>query len=347
MITFSDINNHDEKLSQDDNFLNENEQNRVILEDLLRNTERKFNDVLLEITKKIEKSLDYEIKIIWPRDKSTYAGIKYDGNYSIKISMPFTRKIFVYSDFIAEKYENFWRDKLKIQVSKSEVRDMLFCSYCLIILCHEAAHILNGHLDFLKDKKIITTTETLEIDYLEILTKENSKENLEELEKAHKNNRDIWFALEAEADAFAAQSAVNLFRLIDKIWNVIERVKGIESDIVIAYEVYGYILATLFHFYDLISSPNDVRHPKPFVRMYISASSFNQLVKIKKCSSDEYKVILETLLKSYWEVSDNFKFYDTTELQKIKMEYPLEAADFMKKIPNILKKINISSYRKR
>ncbi len=348
MITISDIDRHDEKLNQNDHFLVEAEQSRVALDKLLTNTKEKFHEILLYTVRnnKLKNYLNYEIRILYPQDKSTYAGIKNDGGYCIKISVPFMRKIFVYSDLIAEKYTYFWEESFQIKTSKSEIRDMLFCSYCLIILCHEAGHILNGHLDFLIDKKLITTTESITIDYLEILTINNFDNYIENIEEINNDDQDIWFAIESEADAFAAQSAAFLLNRVDEIRKIVNKIEGINKNNEIAYKFYGYILATLFHFYDLISSSKDIRHPKPFVRMYISAASFNQLVEIKNGTKKDYETILHVLLKAYWEICDVLNFYEN-EPQKIKQEYSIEAISLMKKIPYILNKIDISLYRKK
>lgn len=346
MKTWQDIKNHDENLVNYDNLHNGIFRNSF--DNILQETISAFENIKNELLtySQLQNLKRCNIKQTYEEKQSPRACIKQDYEYEIKIPVPFMRYLYVYADLISDEYIVFWKDKFdwkdefELKNSKQEVRDALFASWSLIILCHETAHIFNGHLDLLNHKNLITKIGLIdsEAEYIELITAESNDADIQIMQITE--NGDLWKALEAEADAFAIQTAAIILFEMNSIKIILENIKEIQHNAELIYKCIGHILIPLFYFYDLVSSKNDTRHPKPFERAYISATAFNQFISSKGGSKEDFRKILDIILKSYFEILDYLGILTS-------VSEALTASLLMMKIPSILDKNEIQKFRKK
>ena len=285
----------------------------------------------------IEKSFEMKYRDGRRVPLSPRACIKATNRYEIKISIQFMRELCVYADLISIQYFDFWKEKFGLKSSAQEIRNALFGSWCLIILCHEAAHVFNGHLDLLVDKGLIHSNINLtDAEYIELITDNNSIHNMKIQE-----NQDLWKSIEAEADTYAAQSAMPCLFSMNNIKSVLSKIEGIQEKTELAYECIGHILIPFFHFMDLISSKEDTRHPKPFERAYISATAFNQFIYNKGGTQQDFENILSIILRAYHDI------FEKLEIQVNELEEKKNAITLMSNIANILDANGMQQFRKK
>lgn len=338
MITQQDITNRDNELISSDNVgrTNFREEFDFVLDEIIDS----FNFILNRVIKsqELKESLECKIEKTYETYETPRACIKQDGSYCIKITIPFMRELCIYADLIASEYMGFWRRKFQLEASEQEIRNALFGCWGLIILCHEMAHIFNGHLDLLRHCNLISFATLVDVEYVEIIDANTDSEYVKCMKI--QEHQDLWKAIESEADTYAAQAAMTILFQVDVIKSLLGKIHNIRDDGNLAYECIGHILMPLFYFYKIVSSKNDARHPSPFERAYISATSFQQFVKLKGGEEEDFRNILYVIVRSYYDVLDLLSI----EINGDEVE---SAVKLMSNISIILNKYNIENFRKR
>ena len=204
--------------------------------------------------------------------------------------------------------------------------------WILIILLHEIGHILQGHLNLLINKQLINYYDG-----------DPSIESRDVNEELNESKKDIWIAVETEADTYATQSAFGLLPQIDVISNFLLK-EGIncKENVTNIFSIYGDSLCLFYNFYYALYSSSDLRHPHPCIRMYICATSFNEYcqlkIKEKNEQQEQFRLITKEILNSYEEINTTFNIkHDECEI--------FNAIKLCEKIPSIIKNDDFVKFR--
>lgn len=350
MITKQDIFNYEEQYLN--GLLNE-ERNNKLYNDYTEIIDIIYRDVIPLIKKSfinnpnLNKSISIKLHNKFVEDtivstndtnaikkpRSAFAVILENNKYEIYINSKFSRILFIYSELIQDTYQKYWRNTYNIEINnENEIRNFIFSMWILFILCHELGHIVEGHLDFLISRKMIDYYDSK----LCILDGETKEDEHDEGE--------IWKAIEAEADTYGTQAAFSILPEVKIISNFLIS-KDFCNDIGKLLSVYGDCLCSFYHLFSLLYSEDDRRHPDPYVRMYISATSFKKYIEIKekneKQRSEQFVLFNKTILRSYDNMSKILEFKD---LYKSKLH---DAIYLFDKIEAILAndKLNLKKFR--
>lgn len=340
MITKDDINEFSKNKLE--GFWNEekNEKFREAIESIIEEVFEKIEPIFIEACrdKKLIKIIKLElVNKIYNENKnrSAFAAILEDKSYEIHIKFNFARNIFIYAELIQEKFKEYWQNKFNIDnFEQDEVRNFLFSTWILIILNHEFGHIVQGHLDLLIDKNMI--------DYYG-----NSKKQAiidgENKDGLTKEKIDIWLAVEAEADIYGTQAAFGLLPQVNTINNFLQK-KGFNiNNTENVFSIFGDVLCAFYQLYKMLYSSSDVRHPNPFIRMYLSATAFNQYCKIKIKDEIEqkrtYQHTVITILKSYEEITE------LLECPKNRVCDKYNAVRFLRKVDKVINQQKFDQFR--
>lgn len=250
----------------------------------------------------------------------SFAFARYDdpnGNYSIQFGRTLTSAILNFSESISDKLSSYieWN-------KRDDIIEFIFSYISWSILNHELAHITCGHLDFIQEHG--------ESGYYEV---NERKTPIKHLAKDLAKSRDFWQALESEADGNAISTTLVSFKYVNsaiqwRLWN--------ESK---ALNVHGVINSLMFYFLNvLMEGTDDFRHPKPYVRQYLSLPSIDSLAEKLNHSRVFYT---DTLIKA------NFDTVLKILELKLPISYMIESVNWMNRLDEIIKETGISSYRRR
>ncbi len=274
----------------------------------------------LYIDEIIENSFDVNSVVFKCSLNSNFAFSKADdpnGNYSIEFGRALTSTIFNFSKSISDKFsdEIGWNNK-------DDVTEFLFNYISWFILNHELAHITWGHLNFIRDHG--------ESGYYEINKK---KVPIKHLAKDIEKSKEFWQALESEADSNTISTTLVSFRYINTAsqWGNWTLDKTLN--------VHGIVNSLMFYFLDvLMEGTDDFRHPKPYVRQYLSLPSIDSLAEKMNHPKEFYT---DALIKA------NFDTVLRILELKLPISFMIESISWMNRLDKIIHETGISSYRRR
>lgn len=166
-----------------------NDLNDLLFEQMIIAKEQIISRNNINFSIHIERTIDLN---------NAYAKKLNDNIYEINIGEKFTSYFFY---FLSKKSEDLleilvndedFENKFKY-VTSNDIRDIIYSISVLLFFYHELAHILNNHLEFIKDKNL-----SKKEFYLEFTDDEKSLDD---------NIIEIWQALESEADSFAVKQS--------------------------------------------------------------------------------------------------------------------------------------------
>jgi len=240
-----------------------------------------------------------------------------NGEYVIQFGRALTSAILKFSESISSRLSA----KINWEI-EDDITEFAFNYISWFILNHELAHITFGHLNF--------TQEHGENGYYEV---NENKRPIKHLSKNLQTSKEFWQALESEADGNAISTALVSFKHI----NTANQWGRWKLDKVL--EVHGIVNSLMFYFLDvLMEGTDDFRHPKPYIRQYLSLPSIDALAVQMKHPKQFYT---DSLIKANFDTVINI-----LEI-KPPVFFMIESINWMNRLDQIIREMGINSYRRR
>ena len=239
-----------------------NDLNDLLFEQMIIAKEQIISRNNINFSIHIERTIDLN---------NAYAKKLSDNIYKINIGEKFTSYFFY---FLSKKSEDLleilvndkdFENKFKY-VPSNDIRDIIYSISVLLFFYHELAHILNNHLEFIKDKNL-----SKKEFYLEFTDDEKSLDD---------NIIEIWQALESEADSFAVkQSFLHFMEHKKEKFSIFQKFRKLCDSDFLTLKFYGYAISLTFLFLEIRSNgyhSRNGKHPQPFLRLSRSSTDINQ-----------------------------------------------------------------------
>lgn len=238
------------------------------------------------------------------------------GNYRILIGRNLSNAILNFSQWSSRRISN----KLDITNNITELQSFLYDYWMWFTLHHELAHVLCGHLDLLAEHGLAR--------YAEIYSED---EKTSQLNIPTLDTKDVWWAIESEADSIGTASSLASLNLTNH-GHILSRQSANQT-----IAMHGLLTSLYFFMFNTLKSSGDERHPPPAFRKAICQPSLDKLCKQLGLN---YQDATEQMIMS------DFDNVSSVLEQQIDLRPYFEAFKWMWGLDDILQKMELKKYRK-
>ncbi len=291
-----------------------NDKNKIF-EKLKNNFIEKAKRYIKEVHIPLSNVKNIEVRHL---DSDDYVNVyrKENNYYIVEFGKSLFNSIYNLSEYISCNVSEYFEVN-----NENSVRAFCFDYISWLILNHELSHIALGHIDYIISKG--------EVGYVEI-----SGKNVPILHLSDDLNesQDIWRAFETEADSIAFSSSLAVFSYI----NSLEEWSKWDLEKILMF--HGVMNCSIFYLFNILTNnDDDFKHLRPSVRQYVTLSSLDKLAKQQGFQEKEFTdVVTLSNVKALIEIFG----------LKIYPEDAIEAYDWMNKMDQVLKKSDISQFRR-